>query len=99
MRRVERLAGLPHELGRALGLEGPLAPQELAQVDAVHVRHGQVEDAAVVARGDRPHDVRMVERRRELRLAQEALPEPLVVRELGREQLQRHRLPSRSSAR
>ena len=79
----------------ALGLEPPFAAQQLAQVDAVDVRHREVEHAAVLARGERPHDVRVVERRGELRLAQEALPEPLVVRELGREQLQRDPLPVR----
>src|SRR5215218_906839 len=90
MRRVERLAGLSHQLGCAPGVETPLAAQELAQIGPVHVLHDQVEDTAVLARGDRPHHVRMVECRREPRLAQEALPEPLVVRKLGRQQLQRH---------
>ena len=95
VRRVERLARLAHQRDGAPGLEPSLASQELAQIDAVDVLHREVEHAAVLARGDRPHDVRVVERRRQARLAQEALPEPLVVGELGREQLQRDPPPVR----
>src|SRR4029077_16023164 len=50
MPRCERLAGLSHQLDRAPGLETPLAPQELAQIDSVHIFHDQVEDTAVLAR-------------------------------------------------
>ena len=92
VRRVERLAHLLRKADGASGLEPSLASQELAQVDAVDIGHREVEDFAVLAGRDRLDDMRMVERRSEMRLPQEPLPEALVMDELGREQLQRDTL-------
>ena len=91
--RVERIAHLPDDPDGAFRVEHSLPAQELAQVDAVHVGHREVQHVAVLAGGDRLDDVRVVERRRELRLAQEPTPEALVVGELGREELERDALP------
>jgi hypothetical protein len=87
---VECPRDLVDEVERALGLEAPLAPQQIPQIGAFDVLHRDVEDAVVFAGRDRPHDVRMVEARRQLRLPEEAPPEALVPGELGREQLQRN---------
>ena len=87
MRRVERLGRLADELDRPHRLEASLAAEHLAQVGAVHVLEREVEPAVVLARGDRPDDVGMVERRRQPRLAQETAAETVVVCELRREQL------------
>ncbi len=95
VRGVERLTRLAHDRHGALRIEAPFAAQQLAQVDAVDVRHRQVQHAAVLARGECPHHIRVVERRGHARLPEEALPEPIVVRQLGREQLQRDLLPVR----
>src|SRR5262249_192565 len=89
MRRVERSGDLRHDCDTALGIESSFAPQYLTQVRPVHVRHGEVEHSFVLTGGERRRDVRMVELRGDLRLAQEALTEAAVARELGREDLQR----------
>jgi hypothetical protein len=65
--------------------------KQLLELGAVDVAHGDVQlagDLAGVVDGD---DVRVVDRGGEAGLAQEALAEPFVFRELGSENLQRHR--------
>ena len=90
VRRVEGLRDLADEVDCAFRLERSLAPEDLAQVGAIDVRHRQIEATVLrLTGGERRHDVGMVEARRELRLAQEALPEALVLGELVAEQLQR----------
>jgi hypothetical protein len=93
--RVERVGGLPHDPQRVLGVELPFPAKQVAQVGAVDIGHREVEHACFLSCGERPHHVRMVEHRGQVRLAQEPLPEPIVVRELRREQLQRHPLSGR----
>ncbi len=86
--RVERSGSLLGDPDRTSRLQWAIAKQ-LLQVGAVDEPHGQVElavDLAGVVDGD---DVRMLERCREPRLAQEALAERAVRGELRREQLQR----------
>ena len=87
VRRVERAGDLGEERERAVGGERQLG----AQVVALDEAHRQIQLAVALARlVDRDH-VRVVERGRELRLAQEAAAEALVAGELGSNQLQRHR--------
>ena len=67
-------------------LPGPAAPEIFPFDEA----HGQVKHAVRLAGVvDRDH-VGVVDRRRQPRLRQEALPEDLVLGDLGSDQLQRH---------
>jgi hypothetical protein len=91
VRGVECARDLREHLDRPLGRELPVPLEGGTQVGALHVPHRQVELALVLARlVDRNH-VRVVERGRELRLTEEALPEVGVLHQLGCDQLQRHR--------
>ena len=89
VRRVERLGCLADEVDCARRLERPLLPEHLAKVRALDVLHRQVEATVVLTGYERRYDVRMIEARRQLGLAQEALPEAFVLRDLVAEQLQR----------
>jgi len=88
--RVERLGDLADEGERPPGRKRPLLLEDGAQIAAVHVAGGEVELAAasLAGRVDR-EDAGMIERGCKARLAQEALAEGAIVRELGRDQLQR----------
>ncbi len=87
---VERTRHLGQDRQRPLGRERALALENALQVAPLHVAHREVElPVAVAGLVDRDH-VRMVERRREARLAQEATPEVVVLGELGGDQLERH---------
>ena len=86
---VERVGDRTENAKRPLWLELPFAEEKRSQVAPLDVAHGDVElpiDLAGVV--DRDH-ARMVEAGGQLRLAQEPLAKALVVRQLGREQLQR----------
>ena len=89
VRGVEGAGDLGDELDRALRIEWPLPPEDLAQVEAVDVRHREVEHPRVLADGHGRHHVRLVQRGGDLRLAEEPLAEPLVARELRDGHLQR----------
>ena len=89
MRRVERLGQLPDELDRPRRLERTLAPQQLREVAAVDVAHGDVQQSVGVTGLVDRDDPGVVDRRGQVRLALEARPEARIARELGREQLQR----------
>jgi hypothetical protein len=67
-----------------------LRPQQRLQVGAVDVAHHQVQLRVDLARVVDRDDVRVLERRRRLRLRQEARPEVLVPRELRDDQLEGH---------
>jgi hypothetical protein len=90
VRRVERSGNLLDDLDRALRGQRALAAQQLAQVDALDIRHRDVQEAVLLAAAQDAHDVWIRHRGDELHLAQEALAEPLVARQLGGEQLQCH---------
>src|SRR5881394_2679173 len=90
VRLVERVCDLRHEVDRASWLESPLAVEQRAQVGAVDIRRREVEKTVLLAGGECGRDVRVDERRSDLRLTQEALPEALVARELRRQHLQCH---------
>ena len=71
-------------------LERMLGAQQLCEVGSDDEAHGQVEAAVDIACVVDRHDVRMLERHRELGLPGEPLAETLVERELGRDELERH---------
>ena len=93
VRRVERLGDLGEELDRSLGGERTVLGNELREVVALDVAHGEEEDTAIFARLVDGDDVGMVERGRDPRLAQEALAEALVLGELGGDHLERDLAP------
>ena len=97
VRGVEGGGNLLDDRHRALRRQRPVAAQQLAQVDALDVRHGDVQEAVVLPAGEDPHDVRIGDRGDDLHLAQEPLAEALVARELRREQLQRDGGPIRGA--
>ena len=72
------------------GREHPLSCEELPQVGALDVAHRDVELAVNVVGLEDRDDVRVVEAREQLRLAQEALSEAIVLRQVRSEQLERH---------
>ena len=88
---VEGARGLLRERDDALGVERPFVRDEPREIRALHVAHREEEHSLGFPCPEDRNDVRMVERGGQLRLAQEALPEALVARVLGREDLQRHR--------
>ena len=90
VRGVERGGHRGDDRRRALGLEPALAAQQRAQVLALDVAHDLEQHAVLLARVvDRDH-VRMIERRGDLRLRDEAAAEGRVVGERGRDQLDGH---------
>ena len=93
MGRIERRSHLAHEPGRPMRLEVARSCDRGAQVHAVHEPHRDVEDAVLLPRGVDRDDVRVLDQRGEARLAHEAVPEPLLVRQVGSDQLQRDRPP------
>ncbi len=99
MGRIERLRDLCDEVERSLRREPVFAPEQLAQVRPLDVGHRQVEDAVLLSGGEGGDDVGMVEARRELCFAQEALTEALVPRQFRRESFSATRPPLVSSAR
>ena len=88
--RVERIGHRADDRDRTPWLEPPLLGEQRPQVGALDVAHGQVEEPVRLAGVVDVDDVRVVEAGRQLRLAQEPLPETLVPGQLGRQQLQRH---------
>ena len=86
---VERVGDRAQDAQRPFGLELAFLLDQLSEVLAFDVAHGDVEDPVGFAGVEDRDDVRVVEARCELGLAQEALAEPRVVGELGREQLER----------
>ena len=87
VRGVERGGHRGDDRRRALGLEPALAAQHRAQVLALDVAHDLEQHAVLLARVVDRDDVRMVERRGDLRLRDEAAAEGRVVRQRGRDQL------------
>ena len=89
VRGVQRGRDLADDAGGAPGRERALAPDERPEVVAGHVAHRDVGDAALLARVVDRDDVGVVDRRRDLRLAQEAAPDRRVLHERGGDDLQR----------
>jgi len=88
---VEGIRDRGQDLERPVGRESALALEQRLQVAPVHEAHGEIELTLELARIVDGDHVRVVERRRESRLAQKARPELLVLGELARDQLERHR--------
>jgi hypothetical protein len=87
---VERGSDLFDDRERALGLKRSVTAQKRAKVGAGDVAHRDVEELPEFARLVDRDDVRMVERRSELRLAEEPLAKGIVFTQLRREELQRN---------
>ena len=90
VRFIQRLGDLLEQPERATRLERPALGEQALQVGSLHQTHRDVELARDLARVVDRDDRRVVERRREPRLAQETLAEADVAGELGREELERH---------
>ena len=88
VRGIERLGDLGEQLDGSLRLERAVLGDELGEVVALDVAHGEEEDAVLLSRLVDGDDVRVVERGRDPRLAQEALAEALVLGELGGDHLE-----------
>ena len=99
MRGVQGARDLGEDGDRLARVERPV-PQTLLQVAALDVAHGDVQQLAALARLVDRDDVRMVDRGRQLRLAQEAVAEGHVLGQAGAITLSATlRLGGRSSAR
>ena len=93
VRRIERRAGLRDDRRRPLGGQPPRPLDERVQVAAAHVAHDDVQLAVLLPGRVHGDDVRMIERRRQPRLALEALPKPRIGGPVGRDHLQRNGPP------
>ena len=93
VRCVQRLRDLLEKRNRAARLERAFRREQLPEVGALDVAHREEEGTVVFPRTEDRDDVRMVERRGDTRLVQEALPESVALRELGSDHLQRHPTP------
>jgi len=91
VRGVERGGDLADDPRRARRRERPLAADERADVVAVHEAHRDVRDALLLARVVDGDHVRVVDRGRDARLAQEPRAHVGVLDQRGRDHLHRHR--------
>ncbi len=88
---VERLGDLAQNRNGPLGGERAFALEERLQVLTLHVAYRDEELSGFLARLVDGDDAPVVERGRQPRFAQKAVPEALVLCQLGRDQLQRDR--------
>jgi hypothetical protein len=88
---ASRAAAICPAIATGLFLRQGAAREQLLELGAVDVAHGDVQLAGDLAGVVDRDDVRVVDRGGEAGLAQEALAEALVLRELGGEDLQRDR--------
>ena len=89
VRGIQRARGLRDDADRIRRVEAASA-QAPMQVTPLDVAHGDEEEVFGRPRLVDRDDVRMVDRRSQLRLPQEAVAKRLILRKTGREQLQRH---------
>ena len=89
VRGVQRRGDLRDDLGGPLGRQRPLVLEQPVQVGARHVAHDEIQLPLGLARAVDRHHVRVVDQRREPRLALEALAEGRIGGAIGRDQLQR----------
>src|SRR5215208_25208 len=87
---MSTLAGFTSRWTSARRRQLALGVEQRPQVAALHEAHGEVELSVVLPRLVDGDHVRMVERRGEARLAEETGAEALVLRQLRRDQLERH---------
>ena len=86
----QRLGGLPHDRYAPRRGQESLSPDHLLQRFPFDVLHGEEVDVVFLSDGVDLHDVRVVELRRGLRLALEALDERGILRQLAADHLERH---------
>jgi len=86
--RVEGRGHLRHDGGDTGQFEQRVRPDQRLEVAPIDEAHGQVQQAVRFAGVVDRNDVGMLERSGELRFADEPIPEPLVLRELGGEDLE-----------
>ena len=89
--RIQGVRDLAADGERAGRVERALGAQERPQIRSLDEAHREVEATVDVACVVDRHDVRVLERHGELRLAREAFAEALIERQLGRHELQRDR--------
>ena len=88
---VQSGSDLADERQRPLWIERRVAREQRAEVGALHVTHGDVEMAVRLARVVDGYDAGVIETGGKLRFTEEARAEALVLRLLGRDQLERDR--------
>ena len=86
--RIQRRAHLTKQRKCHRGFEGRLAPEELCQIDPVHIPHRDVQGPLELPRVIHRDDVRMLDRRRRPRLPQNRLRHWSLCTQLGRQHLQ-----------
>ena len=86
---VQRAGHLRHHGDRSPGRERPELPQVLTEVGPFDVSHGDEQEAVELSRVVDGDDVGVVDGCGQPGLANEAVPEPLLLRQLGREDLER----------
>ena len=91
VRGVERRAACATSSAASAGSSLPRGGDHPAEVGAVHEAHRDEQPVAVLAGLVHRDHVRVVERRRDPRLAREPRPEGVVAREVRRDQLERDR--------
>jgi hypothetical protein len=89
VRGVETGRGLSHDRDCPRGSEWAVAAEEFAQIRPLDPAHRDVKHAVCFVGVVDRDDVRVIERGGQLRFAQEALAEALIVGKLRREQLER----------
>ena len=89
VRRVQCVRHLGQQIERPLGRKRALRLDQVAELASVDEPHRQVDDPVGFPGGVDREDARVLEPGRNPGLAQEALAEPLVRRQLGRERLER----------
>ena len=92
---IERIADLGCDPRGAIGAERSRAADERADVITVDVAHDEERDAVRLAGVQHGDHVRVLDRRRAARLAQEALLRLRVVEQLRSDDLERHGSPER----
>ena len=93
VRDAQPARDLRDDVGRPSQRQRALLPDQRLQVGAGDVSHRDVEEAVLLARVVDRDDVRVVDRRRETRLAHEPLAKGVVLRELGAQHLERDLVP------
>ena len=85
---VEAFGCLSHEVESTFRRESVLCTKDLTEIRALDVRHRKIEKPVLLTRCQRRNDVWVVEPRCQARFLEEPLPEALVSRQLGSENLQ-----------